>query len=74
MTVLFFLRYYNDIDHITPVVHKSVERGHVCDVVLLGEAHFMDDYRVLYLAALAGVRVAHVNEILSRGQRFRMRV
>jgi len=72
MKALFFLRHYNDIDHITPVVHKWVERGHTCDVVLLGEAHFRQDFRVVYLATLDGVRVARVGEILSRGQFFRM--
>jgi len=71
---LFFLRHYNDIDHVTPVVHKWVERGHVCDVVLMGAKVFRDDYRVAYLEGLAGVRVAHVGEILSRSQSVRMQV
>lgn len=70
---LFFLRHYNDIDHITPVVHKWVGRGHVCDVVLLGDPGFMQDYRIVYLASLEGVRVARAGDIMSRGQLFRMR-
>jgi len=35
---LFFLRHYNDIDHITPVISKWIDRGHVCDIVLIGKA------------------------------------
>jgi len=73
MKALFFLRHYNDIDHVTPVVHKWVERGHSCDVVLLGEAHFRQDFRVVYLASLAGVRVARLDEIISSRQFARMR-
>ncbi len=74
MKALFFLRHYNDIDHITPVVYKWVERGHTCDVVMLGEAHFRDDFRVVYLASLDGVRVACLGEIISRRQSARMRL
>lgn len=74
MKALFFLRHYNDIDHITPVIHKWVERGHTCDVVLLGETHFREDFRVLYLASLNGVRVATLDEIISRRQSARMRL
>jgi len=74
MKALFFLRHYNDIDHVTPVVYKWIERGHSCDVVLLGEAHFREDFRVVYLAGLDGVRVAHVNELFNRRQSVRMRL
>ena len=72
MKALFFLRHYNDIDHITPVVYKWIERGHTCDVVLMGAKVFRDDFRVVYLAGLDGVRVARIDEILSRSQYFRM--
>ena len=74
MKALFFLRHYNDIDHITPVVHKWIERGHTCDVVLMGEAHFRDDFRVVYLATLDGVRVVRIDEILGRRQYARLRL
>lgn len=74
MQALFFLRHYNDIDHITPVIHKWVEQSHTCDVVLIGEGHFRSDYRVRYLASLSPVRLAHIDEILSCKQMARMRV
>ena len=72
MKALFFLRHYNDIDHVTPVVHKWINRGHTCDLVLMGASHFREDFRVIYLADLEGVRVARIDEILSRRQYFRM--
>jgi hypothetical protein len=64
MKALFFLRHYNDIDHITPVISKWIESGHVCDVVLIGNAKFLDDYRIEFLSKLDGARVAHIRELL----------
>lgn len=60
----FFLRHYNDIDHITPVIYKWAITGHQCDVVLLGSAKFRRDYRIQFLKQLSGVRVAHIREVL----------
>jgi len=71
---LFFLRHYNDIDHITPVIYKWAKQGHTCDIVLIGEGHFRNDYRIGYLSSLAPVRLAHIDEILSRKQALQMRV
>lgn len=65
MKALFFLRHYNDIDHVTPVIYKWVDSGHECDVVLIGSAKFRRDFRVAYLRTLNGVRVAHIRELLS---------
>ncbi|MCB1984845.1 MAG: hypothetical protein KDF49_05400, partial [Nitrosomonas sp.] len=64
MRALFFLRHYNDIDHITPVIYKWADSGHQCNVVLLGSAKFRRDYRIQFLKQLSGVRVAHMREVL----------
>lgn len=64
MKALFFLRHYNDIDHITPVICKWVETGHSCDVVLIGSRKFCKDYRITFLRDLDGVRVAHIRDLL----------
>lgn len=64
MKALFFLRHYNDIDHITPVISKWIDRGHVCDIVLIGKARFDGDFRIEFLRALEGVRIAHVRDLL----------
>lgn len=63
MKALFFLRHYNDIDHITPVIFKWVNSGHQCDVVLIGSAKFRDDFRIQFLSSLEQVRVAHIREL-----------
>lgn len=63
MKALFFLRHYNDIDHITPVITQWVAAGHRCDVVLIGAFRLRHDYRINYLATLQGVRVAHMREL-----------
>ncbi|MDN5753801.1 MAG: hypothetical protein L0H15_11080, partial [Nitrosospira sp.] len=64
MKALFFLRHYNDIDHITPVIYKWVGCGHVCDVVLIGNSRFRNDYRIQFLSRLDGVRVAYIADLL----------
>ncbi|MGV7234879.1 MAG: hypothetical protein ACQ9ET_01355 [Nitrosomonadaceae bacterium] len=64
MRALFFLRHYNDIDHITPVIYKWIDSGHSCDVVMIGSSQFQNDYRIEFLRKLDGVRVAHVRELL----------
>lgn len=65
MKALFFLRHYNDIDHITPVITKWVERGHACDIVMIGKKRFDGDYRIEFLKKLPGVRLAHLQDLLS---------
>ncbi|MCP5242266.1 hypothetical protein [Nitrosomonas sp.] len=61
---LFFLRHYNDIDHITPVIVKWVESGNSCDIVLLKKTKLTDDFRIQFLNTLNGVRIARLFEIL----------
>ena len=65
MKALFFFFFYNDIDHVTPVIYKWIQSGHQCDVVLIGSPKFRRDFRVQYLSQLPGVRVAHIRELLS---------
>lgn len=72
MKALFFLRHYNDIDHVTPVVHKWVEAGHRADVVMMGSRSSLDDYRVAFLAAKEAVDVAWIGEIVGRPRHLRM--
>jgi hypothetical protein len=64
MKALFFLRHYNDIDHITPVISKWIEAGHTGDIVLIGNPKFLHDYRIKFLSRLNGVRVAHIRDLL----------
>jgi hypothetical protein len=65
MKALFFLRHYNDIDHITPVIYKWIGSGHSCDIVLIGNSRFRNDYRIEFLGKLPGVRMAYIGDLLS---------
>ncbi|HVW64868.1 MAG TPA: hypothetical protein VHB01_07615 [Nitrosospira sp.] len=64
MKALFFLRHYNDIDHITPVISKWIETGHSCDIVLIGKHGLLRDYRIEFLSKLDGVRIAHIQDLI----------
>ena len=64
MKALFFLRHYNDIDHVTPVIWKWIEAGHTCDIVLIGNSRFRGDYRIDFLKGLKGVRMAYIADVL----------
>lgn len=64
MKALFFLRHYNDIDHITPVIFKWIESGHACDIVLIGSPKIRSDFRIKFLSALVNVHVAHIRNLL----------
>lgn len=66
MKALFFLRHYNDIDHITPVIYKWVDSGNTCDIVLIGRSRFSNDYRIEFLRELRGVRMAYISDLLPR--------
>ncbi|AKH38949.1 MULTISPECIES: hypothetical protein [Nitrosomonas] len=74
MKALFFLRHYNDIDHITPVISKWIDAGHTCDVILIGAKRFRYDFRISFLSQLSGVRVAHIREIFSTVQFLKWRL
>ena len=64
MKALFFLRHYNDIDHITPIISKWAEIGHDCDVVIIGKNRFDGDFRIEYLRTLDNVRITHFRDLL----------
>jgi hypothetical protein len=74
MKALFFLRHYNDIDHITPVISKWIQSGHHCDVVLVGHPKFRSDYRIEFLNKLDRVRLAHIRDLLPASEFLRWRL
>ena len=74
MKALFFLRHYNDIDHITPVISKWIEAGHIGDIVLIGNPKFLNDYRIKFLNRLDGTRVAHIRDLLPPREFLRWRL
>ncbi|AKS42128.1 hypothetical protein [Wenzhouxiangella marina] len=72
MKALFFLRHYNDIDHVTPIVYKWVQAGHVADLVMMGARSSVNDYRIRFLDGHESVRVAWIGDIVGRAKLFRM--
>lgn len=74
MKALVFLRHYNDIDHITPIIDKWQQVGHACDVILLADSSAIRDYRIRHLATLERVRVAHLRDIVSERDFLRYRL
>ena len=74
MKALFFLRHYNDIDHITPVISKWVEAGHSCDVILVGDPKFRNDYRIKFLSNLGNVKVDLIRDLLPSVEFLRWRL
>ena len=57
---LFFIRQFNDIDHITPLIWKMQRDGHPVSVYCLNPAYDLrNDYRLSFLRK-CGIKVAHV--------------
>lgn len=70
---LFFLRHYNDIDHIVPVIYKWSRSGHICTVVLIGFTDVRQDYRIQFISSLACVKVFDLRELMTRADLLRFR-
>lgn len=63
--IIFFLRHYNDIDHIVPVIDSWCDTYSIpVSVILLSRRRYLDDFRIEYLAERDSVTVKHVNDIL----------
>jgi hypothetical protein len=63
MRVVFFLKHYNDIDHVVPVVHGGVTTGAFdAEVVVTTDKSYLEDYRLQYVASLDGATVGHIEE------------
>lgn len=70
---LFFLRHYNDIDHIVPVIYKWSGSGRRCTVVLIGFADVRKDYRIQFISTLACVKVLDIRDLLTWTDQLRFR-
>jgi hypothetical protein len=68
--ILFFMRGYNDIDHLTPVAYKLKQLNgnlNIACIVVAVDKDFMDDYRLNYLKS-NGVDVYNIYDILKVSQ------
>ncbi len=72
--VLFFIRQFNDIDHMTPIIWKMHRDGYPVAVYCLEPAYDIDtDYRLAFLKRL-GIGVTHLYDEPSRELDWRHRV
>lgn len=63
---LFFLRHYNDIDHITPVIYKwSQLTGIPARVLIRTNPDYLQDYRIQFLQQQPNVSVSWIGEFLN---------
>jgi hypothetical protein len=61
---LFFLRHYNDIDHMVPVMHAWLSRGYAADVVVYSLPEYLSDYRFALLKSFEGFSLQYIDEFL----------
>jgi len=61
MKYLFHFNTFNDIDHMTPVVWKFLEKGEAVDVIFLSDYDFNEDYRIVFLSKYKKFRVYRVS-------------
>ncbi|MEF8842600.1 MAG: hypothetical protein V5A62_13400 [Haloarculaceae archaeon] len=63
MRAVFFLKHYNDIDHVVPVVHEGVTTNAFdAEVIVTTDESYLEDYRLRHIAGLDGAEVGHIEE------------
>jgi len=63
---LFFLRHYNDIDHITPVIYKWAHLTNIpARVLIRTDPAYLQDYRIRFLSQQPNVSVSWIGEYLT---------
>lgn len=67
---VFFLRHYNDIDHIVPVIYKwlVMQKGPV-DVVITSNPGYLNDYRIQFLRQYEDLQLHFIGDFLPEKQR-----
>jgi hypothetical protein len=66
---LFFLRHYNDIDHIVPVIWKLRTITDIpVAVVLSGNKEILDDYRIQFIQDLDGVDISLLDDFMTEDE------
>ena len=71
----FFLRAYNDIDHIAPVIWKFVKAGDNPVVVFHTDIDYENDYRIKFLMSEGEVQIFRFLDKLGfRVENFKIRV
>lgn len=63
---VFFLRHNNDLDHITPILHKWILTKNIAtDIIITSDESFLNDYRIKYLKEISkgrqDIHFHHIN-------------
>jgi hypothetical protein len=70
--LLVFLRAYNDIDHIVPVIYKWLSLEDVpTDIVITTNPDYLDDSRIQFLRQFENLQVHFIDEFLTEEERKR---
>jgi len=73
--LLFFLRAYNDIGHIVPVIYKWLSLEDVpTDIVITTHPDYLSDYRIQFLRQFENLQTHFIDEFLSEEERERKRL
>ena len=64
MHALMFLRHYNDIDHMTPVLWQWMKSGHRATAVVYSMPEYVDDYRLQFLKQFEQFSLHYIDEFL----------
>ncbi|HTL28096.1 MAG TPA: hypothetical protein VL282_02700, partial [Tepidisphaeraceae bacterium] len=67
-TALFFLRHYNDIDHMVPVIHAWLGAGHRATAVVYSMPEYLNDFRFQLLRKFESFSLHYIDEFLSPPQ------
>ena len=65
MQALFFLRHYNDLDHMTPVMWEWIKSGHHATAVVYSTPDYLADYRLAFLKQFERFSLHYVDEFLN---------
>lgn len=69
--IVFFLRHYNDIDHIVPVIDKWHEMYSVpASVIITTDPNYLNDFRLEYIQEKENVTVKHIHQITGIDQEY----
>ena len=71
---LFFLRSYNDVDHIVPIIYKwlSINKNVLINIVFTDDKRLINDYRINYLSQFDNLCINDIddNNVLSKYVKF----
>jgi len=63
----FFLRHNNDIDHITPVIHKWLSNENIpTDIIITTDREHLTDYRIEFLKQHKNANIYYIDDLFKK--------